>query len=102
MQGQQLFGVGQLLRGDQLEVDMGKDRKEKGLQLVAVNFQRVVDVVGKLLEIHRLSAWRGVGVGANPCCVVCFFFLLVLSCGSILDRSPCPSGPLKSGFCGSN
>jgi hypothetical protein len=31
------------------------------LQLVAVNFQRVVDVVGKLLEIHRLSAWRGVG-----------------------------------------
>ena len=71
MQGQQLFGVGQLLRGDQLEVDMGKDRKEKGLQLVAVNFQRVVDVVGKLLEIHRLSAWRGVGVGANPCCVVC-------------------------------
>ena len=55
MQGQQLFGVGQLLRGDQLEVDMGKDRKEKGLQLVAVNFQRVVDVVGKLLEIHLLG-----------------------------------------------
>ena len=56
MQGQQLFGVGQLLRGDQLEIDMGKDRKEKGLKLVSVNFQRVVNVVGKLCKevVHLL------------------------------------------------
>ena len=82
MQGQQLFGVGQLLRGDQLEVDMGKDRKEKGLQLVAVNFQRVVDVVGKLLEIHRLSAWRGVGDRCNPGCVVCLVVFFLAAWGS--------------------